>query len=48
MSHARIWRDIVEKGYQTALVLEDDVRLVSNFNFKLKFILDEVKDLDWT
>jgi glycosyl transferase family 25 len=28
MSHTRVWRDMIEKGYETALVFEDDVRLI--------------------
>lgn len=47
MSHTRIWRDIVDKGHEVSLIFEDDVRLVPNFNLKLKLILEEVKDLEW-
>jgi hypothetical protein len=47
MSHTRIWRDIVDKGHEVSLIFEDDVRLVSNFDSKLKLILEEVKDLEW-
>lgn len=25
-SHIRIWRDMVENGYETALIFEDDVK----------------------
>ena len=40
-SHIRVWRDIVEKGHEMALILEDDVRLLPNFNSKLESILIE-------
>ena len=36
MSHVRVWRDVIEKGYDIALVTEDDVRLVPNFKTKLE------------
>jgi len=35
-SHIQIWRDIVKHGYENALILEDDVKLVSNFKIKLE------------
>jgi hypothetical protein len=47
MSHTRIWRDIVDKGHQHALIFEDDVRLVTNFGLKLKNIMEEVEGTDW-
>lgn len=47
MSHTRIWKDIVDKEYEMALIFEDDVRLVPDFSLKLKSILDEVKDIEW-
>ena len=31
MSHTRVWRDMVENEYPSALVFEDDVRLVPDF-----------------
>jgi hypothetical protein len=40
-SHIRVWRDIVAKGHEMALVLEDDVRLIPNFKSKLESILIE-------
>jgi GR25 family glycosyltransferase involved in LPS biosynthesis len=46
-SHVRIWKDIVEKNHDVALVLEDDVFMVDNFESKLKIIIDEVKNIDW-
>lgn len=47
MSHVRIWKDMVEKGHEVALVLEDDVRLVPNFNSKLEVILKEAEGRHW-
>ena len=47
MSHSRIWRDMVEKGYETALVFEDDVCLMTNFKTKLEEVIREVKDVPW-
>jgi hypothetical protein len=47
MSHTRIWRDIVTKGHETALIFEDDVRLVPNFDLKLKNILKEAEGINW-
>lgn len=46
MSHVRIWRDIVEKGYETSLIFEDDVVLSPNFVGKLEQIMSELPD-DW-
>jgi len=47
MSHVRIWRDMVEKGYDIALVTEDDVRFVPNFKQKLEDLLLEASDFPW-
>jgi hypothetical protein len=38
---------MVEKGYEIALVTEDDVRLVPNFKTKLDELLDEVNAYPW-
>jgi GR25 family glycosyltransferase involved in LPS biosynthesis len=46
MSHVRIWRDIVEKGYETTLVFEDDIVLQPNFTENLSKILSELPP-DW-
>jgi hypothetical protein len=45
-SHIRIWRDMVENGHEMALVFEDDISLVPNFNLKLREIVAELPD-DW-
>jgi len=44
-SHIRVWRDIVQNGHPYALVFEDDVQLLPNFNLKLKTILEELESL---
>ena len=47
-SHIRVWRDIVQNGYEAALVFEDDVRLAPNFVSKLETILPELDQFpDW-
>lgn len=45
-SHIRIWRDMVENGYETALIFEDDVKLKPGFIEKLNEIMIELPD-DW-
>jgi len=45
-SHIRVWRDVVEKGHEMALVFEDDISLVPNFTSKLQDIMAELPD-DW-
>jgi hypothetical protein len=45
-SHIRIWKDIIENGYETALVFEDDVVLDPNFVSKLDEIMNELPP-DW-
>ena len=47
MSHVRVWRDMVQKGYETALVFEDDVFLVPNFKTKLEEVLAEANTASW-
>ena len=45
-SHIRVWRDMVEKGHEMALVFEDDITLVPNFNSKLQEVMSELPD-EW-
>ena len=45
-SHIRIWRDMIENGYETALVFEDDIKLDTNFSEKLQEVLAELPP-DW-
>ena len=47
MSHVRIWRDMVARGHKMALVLEDDVRLVPDFNSKLEEVLKDAEGRNW-
>lgn len=47
-SHIRIWRDVVQNGYECALVFEDDVKILPNFNEKLAMVLEDLKAVpDW-
>jgi len=47
-SHIRIWRDMVSKGYETALVFEDDVVILPDFKNKLILVLEDLKNLpEW-
>ncbi|EFA00173.1 glycosyltransferase 25 family member [Tribolium castaneum] len=43
LSHYNIWKDIVRNGYETTLVLEDDIRFESFFRTKVLNVMDEVK-----
>jgi GR25 family glycosyltransferase involved in LPS biosynthesis len=45
-SHIRVWRDVVENGHEMAMVFEDDISLVPDFNLKLREIMAELPD-DW-
>lgn len=47
MSHRRIWNDIVEKGYDMAVIFEDDVNLSPNFKSKMDGLIHEVSDIRW-
>lgn len=46
-SHTNIWRDMVLKNRDIALVFEDDVCLESDFKNKLNQILEDAKNLPW-
>jgi GR25 family glycosyltransferase involved in LPS biosynthesis len=47
-SHIRIWRDVVQNGYDTALVFEDDCRLPDDFKTRLEQVLEDLKSVpDW-
>ncbi|CAH1780733.1 unnamed protein product [Owenia fusiformis] len=43
LSHYFIWEEIVKEGYETVLVLEDDVRFDRGFRRRLDSVMDEVK-----
>ncbi|XP_017776204.1 PREDICTED: glycosyltransferase 25 family member [Nicrophorus vespilloides] len=45
MSHYNIWMEIIEKGYETSLVLEDDIRFEPFFRIKVRNLMDEVHRL---
>ncbi|XP_061743995.1 procollagen galactosyltransferase 2 [Nerophis ophidion] len=49
LSHHSIWRQVVERGLQKVLVLEDDVRFEPRFKRRLQAIMDDVDkaQLDW-
>ena len=49
MSHYNIWLDILEKGYESSIVLEDDIRFEPYFKEKISALHDELKstNLDW-
>ncbi|XP_061539414.1 procollagen galactosyltransferase 2 isoform X1 [Phycodurus eques] len=49
LSHHSIWSQVVERGLQKVLVLEDDVRFEPRFKRRLQAILDDVDkaQLDW-
>ncbi|XP_057697964.1 procollagen galactosyltransferase 2 [Corythoichthys intestinalis] len=49
LSHHSIWSQVVERGLQKVLVLEDDVRFEPRFKRRLQAIMDEVEktQLDW-
>jgi hypothetical protein len=47
-SHVRVWRDMVDRGHELALVLEDDVELCLNFKTKLQSVIEEATLVpDW-
>jgi hypothetical protein len=46
-SHVRVWRDMIQKGYESALIFEDDVFLVPNFKTKLDEVLVEASTIPW-
>uniref|UniRef100_A0A1A8M979 procollagen galactosyltransferase n=1 Tax=Nothobranchius pienaari TaxID=704102 RepID=A0A1A8M979_9TELE len=49
LSHYNIWKEIVDRGLQTTLVLEDDLRFEVFFRRRLQALLQEVTahKLDW-
>ncbi|XP_050962279.1 procollagen galactosyltransferase 1 [Labeo rohita] len=49
LSHYNIWKEIVDRGLKTSLVLEDDLRFEIFFKRRLQNLMHEVesKDLDW-
>ncbi|XP_051525644.1 procollagen galactosyltransferase 2-like isoform X2 [Myxocyprinus asiaticus] len=49
LSHHFIWKQVVERGLQRVLVLEDDVRFEPRFKGRLQIIMEDVEkaQLDW-
>lgn len=47
MSHLSIWKDIVEKGRDMAVIFEDDVNLAPNFTTKMESLIQEVSGIKW-
>ncbi|XP_072531356.1 procollagen galactosyltransferase 1 [Salminus brasiliensis] len=49
LSHYNIWKEIVDRGLETSLVIEDDLRFEVFFKRRLKNLLSEVQSegLDW-
>uniref|UniRef100_A0A8C8DY93 procollagen galactosyltransferase n=1 Tax=Oryzias sinensis TaxID=183150 RepID=A0A8C8DY93_9TELE len=49
LSHYNIWKEIVDRGLETSLVLEDDLRFEVFFKRRLQALLQEVTThrLDW-
>ncbi|XP_051950416.1 procollagen galactosyltransferase 2-like [Xyrauchen texanus] len=49
LSHHLIWKQVVERGLQRVLLLEDDVRFEPRFKRRLQIIMEDVKktQLDW-
>ncbi|KAM9494364.1 procollagen galactosyltransferase 1 [Clarias gariepinus] len=49
LSHYNIWKEIVERGLKTSLVIEDDLRFEIFFKRRLKNLMSEVEreGLDW-
>ncbi|KAI5091263.1 procollagen galactosyltransferase 1 precursor [Silurus meridionalis] len=49
LSHYNIWNEIVERGLQMSLVIEDDLRFEIFFKRKLQKLMQDVKSekLDW-
>ncbi|XP_030640557.1 procollagen galactosyltransferase 2 isoform X2 [Chanos chanos] len=49
LSHHSTWLQVVERGLQRVLVLEDDVRFEPRFKRRMKAIMDDIEkaQLDW-
>lgn len=45
LSHYNIWLEMMEKGLDMVMVLEDDVRFESDFNEKLEEVMQEARTL---
>ncbi|GCC35546.1 hypothetical protein chiPu_0014031 [Chiloscyllium punctatum] len=49
LSHYNVWKEIVDRGLQTSVVIEDDLRFEIFFKRRLKYLMKEVEKvaLDW-
>ncbi|XP_061460460.1 inactive glycosyltransferase 25 family member 3 [Rhineura floridana] len=49
LSHHRVWNEIVERGLERSVVLEDDVRFEAYFKKRLLRLMDDLEEaqLDW-
>ncbi|XP_060710887.1 procollagen galactosyltransferase 1 isoform X1 [Hemiscyllium ocellatum] len=49
LSHYNVWKEIVDRGLQTSMVIEDDLRFEIFFKRRLKYLMKEVENvaLDW-
>lgn len=45
LSHYHVWKEIVERGYQSTLVLEDDIRFEAFFKSKVHSVMNEVSKI---
>jgi GR25 family glycosyltransferase involved in LPS biosynthesis len=45
-SHLQVWRDVVEHGYENAIILEDDAKLVPNFKTKIEELVEPGTEWD--
>ena len=44
LSHYKIWMDIIKNNYDNCLVLEDDAKLISNFNDEINNIFKSISN----
>ncbi|KAJ1674876.1 hypothetical protein EV182_002392, partial [Spiromyces aspiralis] len=47
VSHLRVWQDMVEHGYETTLILEDDVDMDVDIHMFVRRTLDKLADRPW-
>jgi GR25 family glycosyltransferase involved in LPS biosynthesis len=45
-SHLQVWKDMVEHGYENAIILEDDAKLVDNFKTKIEELVEPGTEWD--
>ncbi|CAK9802533.1 Glycosyltransferase 25 family member [Anthophora plagiata] len=47
LSHYIIWNEVIKNGFESVIILEDDVRFEPYFRQKVKYILKELNDLQF-